>query len=150
MAVITIHSDFGAQENKMSVFIVFPSICHEVMEPHAVILIFWMLNFKPEFSFSSFTFINRLSISSSLYCHKGGIICVSEITHIFPAILIPPCASFNPAFHMMHSVYKLNNQSDNIQPWCIPFLILNQSVVLHPVQTVVSWPAYTFLRRHVR
>ena len=33
-----------------------PSICHEVMGPHAMILVFWMLSFKPAFSLSSFTF----------------------------------------------------------------------------------------------
>ena len=30
-----------------------PSICHEVMGPDAVILVFWMLGFKPTFSLSS-------------------------------------------------------------------------------------------------
>ena len=43
-----------------------PSICHEVMGWDAMILVFWMLNFKPPFSFYSFTFINRLYSSSSL------------------------------------------------------------------------------------
>ena len=36
------------------------SICHEVMGPDAMILVFWMLSFKPTFSLSSFTFIRRL------------------------------------------------------------------------------------------
>ena len=41
MAAVTIHSDFGAQENKVChVSIVFPSICHEVMGPDAMILVF--------------------------------------------------------------------------------------------------------------
>ena len=31
-----------------------PSICHEVMGPDAMILVFWMLSFKPTFSLSSF------------------------------------------------------------------------------------------------
>ena len=31
--------------------------CHEVMEPDAMILVFWMLSFKPAFSLSSFTII---------------------------------------------------------------------------------------------
>ena len=35
------------------------SICHEVMGPDAMILVFWMLSFKPTFSLSSFTFIYR-------------------------------------------------------------------------------------------
>ena len=39
MATVTICSDFGAQENSLSVSIVSPSIiCHEVMEPDAMIL----------------------------------------------------------------------------------------------------------------
>ena len=41
-----------------------PSICHEVMGLDAMILVFWMLSFKPTFSLSSFTFINRLFSSS--------------------------------------------------------------------------------------
>ena len=50
MAAIIILSDFEAQENKISVFPLFsPSICHEVMELDAIILVFPMLNFKPAF-----------------------------------------------------------------------------------------------------
>ena len=36
------------------------------MGPDAMILVFWMLSFKPTFSLSSFTFIKRLFSSSSL------------------------------------------------------------------------------------
>ena len=43
-----------------------PSISHEVMGPYAMILVFWILSFKPTFSLSSFTFIKRLFSSSSL------------------------------------------------------------------------------------
>ena len=54
MAAITICSDFGAQENVKSVtaFIVSLSICHEVLGPDAMILVFWMLSFKLAFSLS--------------------------------------------------------------------------------------------------
>ena len=48
----------------VTVSIVSPSISHEVMGPDAMILVFLMLSFKPAFSFSSFTFIKRLFISS--------------------------------------------------------------------------------------
>ena len=48
----------------LTVSIVSPSICHEVMGPDAMILVFWMLSFKPTFSLSSFTFISRLFSSS--------------------------------------------------------------------------------------
>ena len=34
-----------------------PSICHEVMGMYAMILVFWMLSFKPNFSLSSFTLV---------------------------------------------------------------------------------------------
>ena len=50
----------------------------------------------------------------------------------------------------MYSAYKLNKQGDNIQPWCTPFPIWNQSVVPCPVLTVASWLAYRFRRRQVR
>ena len=50
----------------------------------------------------------------------------------------------------MYSAYKLNKQDDNIQPWCTPFPVWNQSVVPCPVLTVASWPAYRFFKRQVR
>ena len=43
-----------------------PSLCHEVIGPEAVILVFRMLSFKPAVSLSSFTRIKRLFSSSSL------------------------------------------------------------------------------------
>ena len=51
---------------------------------------------------------------------------------------------------MMYSASKLNKQGDNIQAWCTPFPICNQSIVSCPVLTVASWPAYGFLKRQVR
>ena len=39
----------------LTVSIVSPSIGHEVMGPNAMILVFYMLSFKPAFSLSSFT-----------------------------------------------------------------------------------------------
>ena len=47
----------------LTVSIVSPTICYEVMGPDAMILVFWMLNFKPAFSLSSFTSIKTLSSS---------------------------------------------------------------------------------------
>ena len=44
----------------LTVSIVSPSLCHEVMGPDAMILVFWMLSFKPPFSLSSLTFMGRL------------------------------------------------------------------------------------------
>ena len=50
----------------VTVSTVSPSICHEVMGLNAMMLVFWMLSFKPTFSLSSFTFIKRLFSSSLL------------------------------------------------------------------------------------
>ena len=120
------------------------SICHEVMGPVAVILVFWMLSFKPTFSLSSFTFIKRLFSFSSLYAIRVVSSAYLRLLTFLPAILIPACASSSPAFLMMYSAYKLNKQGDNIRPWRTPFPIWNQSVVPCPVLTVASWPAYRF------
>ena len=48
----------------VTVFIVSPSICHEVMGPNAMMLVFWILGFMPAFSVSSFTRTEKLFISS--------------------------------------------------------------------------------------
>ena len=73
----------------LTMSIVSPSICHKVMGPDAMILVFWMLNFKPVFSLSSFTFIKRLFNSSLLSAKKakGGVICISEVIDISPSNL---------------------------------------------------------------
>ena len=115
-----------------------------------MILVFWMLSFKPIFSLSSFTFIKRLFSSSSLFAIRVVSSAYLRLLIFLPAILIPACASSSPAFLMMYSAYNLSKQGDNIQPWCTPFLIWNQSVVLCPVLTVASWPAHRFLKWQVR
>ena len=43
-----------------------PSICHEIMGPDAMILVFSVFSFKPVLSLSFFTLIKRLFSSSSL------------------------------------------------------------------------------------
>ena len=77
----------------VTVSIVSPSICHEVMGSDAMILVFWVLSFKPTLSLSSFTFIKRLFA----FCHKCGTVCVSEVIDISPGNLDSslgfPCGS---------------------------------------------------------
>jgi len=128
------------------VSIVSPSICYEVMGLDAMIFVFWMLSFKPDFSVSSFTFIKRLFSSSSVSAIRVMSSWYLRLLIFLLAIFIPACASSNLAFCMIYSSYKLNKQGDNIQP----FPIRNQSVVPCLVLTVASWPAYRFLRRQVR
>ena len=100
MAAVTIYSDFGAQKIKSAtVSIVSPSICHEVMGLDAMILIFWMLSFKPDFSLSSFTFIKRLFNSSSLSAIRVVSSAYLRLLKFLPEILIPASVSSSPAFH---------------------------------------------------
>ena len=157
MAAVTFHCDFGAQENENfhcfyfspSIFLFFhcfyfsPSICHEVMGPDVMILVFWMLSFKLAFSpsfhpikslFSS-PLISAIMVISSAYL---------RLLLFLLAILIPACDSSSLAFC---TAYKLNRQGDNKQPWCTPFPILKKSVV--PSLVVTSWSTYRLLRRQV-
>ena len=151
MAAVIDHSAFGAQENEIChCFHFFPiylpwsdrTRCHDL----SVLNVLSQLSHSP-LSLSSRSFLVPLCfLPLGWYrLHIGGrlLICL-------PAILILACDLSSLSFCMMYSLYKLNKQGDNMQPWCTPFQILNQSVVPCPVLTVASWPAYRFLRRKVR
>ena len=109
----------------VTVSFVSPSIRHEVMGLEAMILIFWILSFKPSFSLSFFTFIKSFFSSSLLSAIRVVSFDYLKLLLFLMAILIPAWASFSLAFRMMHSACKLNKQGDR----CTPFLIWNQSVV---------------------
>ena len=81
---------------------------------------------------------SRGSLVPLHFCHKGGVICISEVIDISPGNLDSSLCFFQPSIVMMYSAYKLNKQGDNIQPWRTPFPIWNQSVVPCPVLTVAS------------
>ena len=154
MGAVTICSDFGAQENKIShCFHCFPiclswsdgTRCHDL---RGFFFWYWVL---------SRLFHSPPSPSSrgSLVPLRFSAIRVASFTYLrlfmfLPTVLIPACISSSPAFHMMCSVYKLNKYGDNKQPCRTPFSILNQSFVPFGVLTIASWPAYKFLRRQVR
>ena len=113
MAAVTICSDLEPRKIKsVTISIVSSSICHEVMGPDAMILVFLMLSFKPTFSLSSFTFIKRLFSSSLLSAVRVVSSVYLRLLIFLPAILILACASSSLAFHMM----SLNKQGDNLQP----------------------------------
>ena len=127
------HGDFGHQWlwrpkkiKSVTVSIVSPCICHEVMGPDAMTLVFWKLSFKQIFWLSSFTFIKRLFSSSSLSAIRVAPSAYLRLLIFLPAILITACI-----------VYCI--LSPCLQPWHTPFQIWNQSVVPHPVLTVASW-----------
>ena len=62
-----------------------PSLCHEVMGPDAMILIFWILSFSTAFSLSFFTLIKRPFSFSSPNCVpiKQLPICPALVNHCF-------------------------------------------------------------------
>ena len=105
----------------VTVSTVSPSIFHEVMGPDAMILVFWILSFKPTFSLSSFTFIKRFFSSYLLSAIRVVSCTYLKLLIFLLAILIPACASSSPAFLIMYSAYKLNEQGDNIQPWHLTY-----------------------------
>ena len=92
----------------ITVSIVSPSICHGMMGPDTMILIFWMLSFKPGFSLSSFTFIKRLFSSSLLYVIMVVSSAYLRILIFILVILNSACASHSLMFCLMYSEYKLN------------------------------------------
>ena len=111
----------------VTVSIVSPSICHEVMGPDAMILVFWILSFKPTFSLFSFTFKKLLLVLlcflSKGWCHL----------HIWDYWYFSWQSWFQlvlyPAQHFTWcTLHMLNKQGDNIQPWRTPFPVWNQSI----------------------
>ena len=67
---------------KSHCFYFFPSVCHKVMGLDAMILVFWMLSFKPAFSPSS-----RGSLVPIQFSAIRVVICISEVIDISPSNL---------------------------------------------------------------
>ena len=117
-----------------------PSICHLVMGLYAMINAkFFNAKFQPSLFTLLFYPLKRPFRSSSLplewyHLHIWG--CRYFSWQSLFQLVIDPDLHFKPG--------------NNIQPWCTPFPILNQSVVPCLVLTVASWPTYRFLRRQVR
>ena len=114
MAAVTIRSDFGAPQNKVSYYFhCFPiylpwsdgTRCHNLR--------FLKDELKPTFSLSSFIFIKRLLSSSSLSAIRVVSSAYLRLLIFCLAILIPACASSSPAFLMMYSAYKQLYYSKN-------------------------------------
>ena len=107
--------------------------CHDLQ--------FLNVRFKPAFSLSSFTFIKRLFSSSLLSA-------IRVVSSAYLRLLIVLQQSwFQCVLHpAQYFPLMSNKQGDNIQPWCTPFPIWNQSVPC-PVPSVASWPTYRSLRR---
>ena len=92
----------------VTVSIVSPSICHEVMGPDAMIFIFWMLSFKLTFSLSSFSFIKRLFSSSSLSVVRVVVSAYPMLLGISPGNLDSSLGFIQPGIPLIYCVYRLN------------------------------------------
>ena len=77
----------------VTISIVSPSSCHEVMRLDAMIFVFSKLSFKPAFSLSSFTYIKRLFSSSSL-----SPIRVMSSSYLRLLILLPAILNYSLCF----------------------------------------------------
>jgi len=131
MDAVTICSGFGAQENKVShcfhclpIYLLWSdgTRCHD--------LSFLNVEFQANFSLSSFTFIKSLFSSSSLSAIRVVSSAYLRLLIFILAIFIAACVSSIPAFLMMYSAYRLNKQSDNMQPWLTPSQF-GTSLLLH-------------------
>ena len=95
MAAVTVHNDFGAQENKIchhfKFFCIYLSISHGNLN-------FLNVKFWACF-FSSFIFIKKLFSSSSLSSIKVVSSAYLRLLIFLPVILIPAGSSSSPAFH---------------------------------------------------
>ena len=125
MAAVTVDSDFGAQEDKTChCFHFSPSISHEVMRPDAMILVYWMLSFKPAFSLSSFILIKSLFSSSSLFAIRVVSSEYLRLLIFLLAILIPAYDSSSSHFtwctlnvhHWKDWCWSWN--SNTLATWC--------------------------------
>ena len=108
MTVVTIHSNFGAQENKIfQCFHFLPVYLPWSDGTRCHILVFWSkLRFKPAFSLSSLTIINRLFFPSLLSPIRVVSSAYLRLLLFLPVILIPAWDSSSLAFCKVYSAWS--------------------------------------------
>ena len=98
-----------------------PSICHEVMGLDAMILVLWMLSYKPAFSLSSFTHIKRL-FSSLLSAIRVVSSAYLRLLIFIPAILFQLVLHPAQCFSWCTLKRKLQSLNDCSPPAEVPFV----------------------------
>ena len=88
----------------LTICIVSPSIYHEVIGPDAMMLVFWMLSFKPVFPLSSLAFIKRCLISSSLSAIRVVVLCTCAVIQLCPMLCDPTDCS--PLGSFVHGIFQ--------------------------------------------
>ena len=131
----------------VTVSIVSSSIYNEGMRPDAMIFVFWMLHFKLVFFFTLFFHFYQEALQFLFtFCHKGGVICISEVIDISPRNFDSSLCFTQPG--ILHDALCIGVKLAGWQcTHCSPFPILNQLIVSCLVLTVATWPTYRFLRR---
>ena len=114
------------------------------MGPDAVILVFWMLSFKPTFSLSSFTFIKRLFSSSSLFAIRVVSSAYLRLFIFLLEILIPDYVSSSAAFLMMYvpinkELFKQIFYILTQIPLIIPSRYKGKEVIILFLPEILSW-----------
>ena len=103
----------------VSVSIVSPSIFHEVFGPDAMILVFWMLSFKPTFSLSSFSFIKRLFAADTAKSLQSCPTLCDPIDGSPPCFPVPPWDSLGKntgvGCHFLLQCMKVKSESEVAQ-----------------------------------
>ena len=104
------------------------------MGPDAMLLVFWMLSFKPTFSLSSFIFIKRLFSSCSLSTVRVVSSVYLRLLIFLPAILIPACASSTSSAQILSPNPKHTVQISSVAQSCLTFCDpMNRSTLGLPV-----------------
>ena len=123
------------------------SICHEVMVPDVMVLVFecWVLSqllYSLLFpSPRSYLVPLHFMLLELYYLYIWGYFYFSQKSWFQLE------TKSSMAFCMMYSAYKLNKQGGNTEPCCTPFPILNYSIFPCPVLTLLLDPHIGFFRR---
>ena len=131
MAAVSICSDLGAPQNKLShCFHCFP-----IYLPRSDGTDLSVLNVEFQANFFTLLFYLQEALLFSFSAIRVVSSADLKLLIFLSAILIPACASSSPPFHVMYSADK---QGDKIQPEHTPFPIWNQFFVPCQVLTVIS------------
>ena len=125
MAAVTICSDFGAHKNKVwHCFHCFPSYfpwsggtrCHDLR--------FLNVQLSANFVTLHFHFHQEAFEFLFTFCHKGGVICISEVIHISPGNLDSSLCFFQP--NISHDVLRIKVKKKSRS-----FFLINGSIYIH-------------------
>ena len=93
--------------------IVSPSICHEMMAPDAMIVVFWMLSFQPTFSCSCFNFTKRLFSSALLSA-------IMVVSSAYLSFFLYFQLVFHPAQHFAWCILHIS-QISRVTIYCLTY-----------------------------